>query len=181
MSKKPLLAIILVLAASLLITTAAFAQEADEGPDLIRVEVRNNSDSPVFIVLTTGNLSQAQQQEGEAATTAVSMTGEEFLAQSLGLDIGLEDDPDRLIAFGLSAGANQTSTFTVPRGVYVHRTTACGRTVDGVVDLSRQLRLLITPCGAKVPNNGEPSMEKISFHEDFEAPNRNWQYQQTAQ
>ena len=177
MSKKPLLAIILVLAASLLITTAAFAQEADEGPDLIRVEIRNNSDSPVFIVLTTGNLSQAQPD----ATTGVSMTREEFLAQSLGLDIGLDADPDRLIAFGLSAGANQTSTFTVPRGVYVHRTTACGQTVDGVMDLSRQLRLLITPCGAKVPNNGEPSMEKISFHEDFEAPNRNWQYQQTAQ
>lgn len=178
MSKKPLIAIILVLAASLLITTAAFAQEADE-PDLIRVEIRNNSDSPVFIVLTTGDLSQAEQPG--TTITGTAMTQEGFLAQSLGLEVGLADDPDRLIAFGLSAGAEQTSTFTVPRGVYVHRTTACGRTVDGVVDLSRQLRLLITPCGAKVPNNGEPSMEKISFHEDFESPNRNWQYQQVAQ
>lgn len=176
MNKKPLIAVMLVLAAALMITTAAFAQEADE-PDLIRVEVRNNSDSPVFIVLTTGNLAQAQQD----GTTAVSMTGEEFLAQSLGLEIGLDAEPDRLIAFGLSAGANQTSTFTVPRGVYVHRTTACGQTVDGVVDLTRQLRLVVTPCGSRVPNNGAPSMEKISFHEDFEAPNRNWQYQQTAQ
>jgi hypothetical protein len=177
MNKKPLLAVILVLAAALLLATTAFAQEADEEPDLIRVEIRNNSDGPVFIVLTTGDLSQAQQD----GTTGADMTQEEFLAQSLGLEVGLDADPDRLIAFGLSAGANQTSTFTVPRGVYIHRTTACGQTVDGVVDLTRQLRLMIAPCGVSVANNGEPSMEKISFQEDFEAPNSYWQYQQVAQ
>jgi hypothetical protein len=94
MNKKPLLAVILVLAAALLLATTAFAQEADEEPDLIRVEIRNNSDGPVFIVLTTGDLSRAQQD----GTTGADMTQEEFLAQSLGLEVGLDADPDRLIS-----------------------------------------------------------------------------------
>jgi hypothetical protein len=179
MNKKPLLALVLALALSLLLATAAFAQETDTDDDfdLVKVEIRNNSDSPVFIVLTTGQLPQPQA-EGQA-TTVVTTTQQDLLAQSVGLEVGMEDDPDRLIAFGLSAGAEQTTTFTVPRGVYVHRTTACGETTDGVVDLSRQLRLIIAPCGTSFDHPGEPSMEKISFGGDdpFEAQGSHWQYQ----
>jgi hypothetical protein len=180
MNKKPflVLALALALAFSLLLATAVFAQETDtdDDLDLVKVEIRNNSDSPVFIVLTTGQLPQPQA-EGQA-TTVVTMTQQDLLAQRVGLEIGMEEEPDRLIAFGLSAGANQTTTFTVPRGVYVHRTTACGVTVDGVVNISRQLRLMVAPCGSGVANAGEPSMEKIALGADeLEAAGRNWQYQ----
>lgn len=182
MNKKPflVLALALALAFSLLLATAVFAQETDtdDDLDLVKVEIRNNSDSPVFIVLTTGQLPQPQAAEGQA-TAVVTMTQQDVLAQRVGLEIGLDEDPDRLIAYGLSAGANQTTTFTVLRGVYVHRTTACGETSDGVVDLSRQLRLIIAPCGTSFDHPGEPSMEKISFGGDdpFEAQGSHWQYQ----
>ena len=178
MNKKPLLALVLALALSLLLATAAFAQETDtdDDLDLVKVEIRNNSDSPVFMVLTTGQLPQPQA-EGQA-TTVVTMTLQDLLAQRVGLEIGLDEDPDRLIAYGLSAGANQTTTFTVLRGVYVHRTTACGVTVDGVVNISRQLRLMVAPCGTQVANAGEPSQEKIALGaDDLEEAGRNWQYQ----
>lgn len=136
MNKKFRLAVLLALVASLVLASAAFAQDEDTTDNLIRLEIRNRTDQVISMVLTfTG-------------------TGEE--------------DEEAFTAFvqALSVSAGATRVFTVPRGLYDHTTFSCGETHSGTLDLTRQVRLTFVPCGREVPNQGEPTQEKVSLTEE---------------
>jgi hypothetical protein len=171
--------LVFALVASLLLAPAVFAQESDqtatqtdEAADLVRIEIRNRSDQPVTIVLTTGSFAAADQAAGGEGSQ-VSLEEESSAAQRLGLTVGVESGQPRF--FGLAVGPNTDRVFTVERGVYNHRTTACGETLDGVVDARIQLRLIFVPCGQEPANAGEPTMEKI-FLSEGEPSNSKWTY-----
>jgi hypothetical protein len=178
MNRKIFLAMVLVLLASLLLSTVAFAQEdqpaaqttTDEEQDLMPVEIRNRSDQTVFIVLTTIGL-----PEGTDGTVTADILGGGTSAATrrLAAQVGTEREVNRF--YGLSAGPDETRTFTVERGVYFHRTTACGQTLDGVVDIRSQLRLVFVACGSSPANSGAPSMEKVAFPDPDDAP-KAWGY-----
>jgi hypothetical protein len=169
---------------SLLVAPAAFAQEDDgtttqaveEDLDLIRVEIRNHSDQPVFIVLTTSFLPQGEQPEGGPALAGESpFSGSaSTVAMRMAEDVGTTSGLTRF--WGLTVGPDSEQTFTVERGVYFHRTTACGETRDGVIDLNSQMRLVFVPCDTVPENEGAPSMEKVSLSEDSPS-GVNWRYQ----
>lgn len=63
--------------------------------------------------------------------------------------------------YSLSVPAGISKMFTVEAGVYNHTTFACGGSAIGVVDISRRLRLVFTPCAGAAPNSGAPSLEKV--------------------
>lgn len=177
MGKKLYLVFAFVMVLSLVFAPAAFAQEGDqeEEVDLVRVEVRNRSDQTVFIVLTTNFLPQVDvQQEGPALAGESPFTGAVSAAtQRMIEDVGVESDLTR--SYGLSVGPGTEQTFTVERGVYFHRTSACGETRDGVIDLTSQMRLVFVPCDLAPVNEGAPSMEKISLSEDSPS-GVNWRF-----
>jgi hypothetical protein len=184
MKKKLYLMFAFVIALSLLLAPAALAQEdegtttaaAEEDLDLVRVEIRNHSDQPVFIVLTTNFLPQGEQPaEGPALAGASPFSGPvSTVAIRMAEDVGTESGVTRF--WGLAVGPDSEQTFTVERGVYFHRTTACGETRDGVVDLTSQIRLVFVPCEAVPENEGAPSQEKVSLSEDSPS-GVNWRYQ----
>jgi hypothetical protein len=178
MNRKFFLAIVLVLLASLLLSTVAFAQDdqpaaqttTEEDVDLVPVEIRNRSDQTVFIVLTTIGLPEGT--EG-TVTADVLGSGASAASRTLANQVGTESETNRF--YGLAAGPDETRTFTVERGVYFHRTTACGQTLDGVVDIRSQLRLVFVACGSSPANAGAPTQEKIAFPDPDEAPSA-WGY-----
>jgi hypothetical protein len=181
MRKKLYLVFVFAMALSLLIAPAAFAQEDDQTTaaveeDLVRVEVRNRTDQTVFIVLTTAFLPQgAAGEDGQATAGESPFTGDVRTETARMVeDVGTESGRTRF--FGLAVGPETERTFTVERGVYFHRTTACGVTQDGVIDVTSQIRLVFVPCGSEPANAGAPSMEKISM-DDPDLGGVNWRYQ----
>ncbi|HJW90531.1 MAG TPA: hypothetical protein VJ436_07805 [Anaerolineales bacterium] len=72
-----------------------------------------------------------------------------------------------VFANALTISANTTQTFTMPRGAYDHTTYACGESVTGTLDLSRNTRLIFVQCNKPITRQGEPGMEKISIGEDI--------------
>jgi len=77
---------------------------------------------------------------------------------------------------------NNTSMFTIEREIYYARIVACGVVMDGTIDLTRNLKLNITPCYSMLRYEdprylGEPSMEKPNW---FRAPGMSlWRFQYT--
>jgi hypothetical protein len=176
MRKKLYLVFAFAIVVSLLIAPAAFAQETnqEEDLDLVRFEIRNRSDQTVFIVLTTSFLPQGQQ-EGQAVAGESPFTGPvNATTRRMIEDVGVESG--RLRSYGLAVGPDSERTFTIERGVYFHRTTACGETRDGVIDVTSQIRLVFIPCSLEPVNAGAPSMEKVSLSEDTPS-GVNWRYQ----
>jgi hypothetical protein len=169
MGRKLFLMVVFILAASLFSTTMVFAQDGsqitgqtDEDVDLVRVEVRNQSDLNVFIILSTIGL-PVEDDPGGGFTTDIFEGRVSPQIRRLLQEIGTESGQDRF--YGLSVAANSTKTFTVERGVYFHRTFSCGDKADGVVDVRSQLRLVFVSCTGSLVNAGEPTMEKISLDE----------------
>ncbi|HZD58473.1 MAG TPA: hypothetical protein VE136_17195 [Anaerolineales bacterium] len=77
--------------------------------------------------------------------------------------------------YGLAVGPNSSRDFSVRRGTYEHTTFSCGTSASGTIDMSRQLRLIFTPCAGAPPNGGEPSIEKVHLTDTPEG--KLWQYQ----
>ena len=76
------------------------------------------------------------------------------------------------VVYYLDVLPGQTEHFTVPQGRYSHTSYACGKTVQGTIDLSHQVKLVFTPCGSEPANSGERGIEKIfldtyPFRSDF--------------
>jgi hypothetical protein len=75
---------------------------------------------------------------------------------------------------------NNTSMYTIEREIYYARIVACGVVMDGTMDLTRNLKLNITPCYSMFRYTdprylGEPSMEKPNW---FRAPGMSlWRFQ----
>ncbi len=63
--------------------------------------------------------------------------------------------------YHLSVAPGTDQHFGVLGGSYAHTTYACGNTGSGTLQVTRQLRLVFTPCPEPSPNQGAPSMEKI--------------------
>jgi len=59
----------------------------------------------------------------------------------------------------VTPGGNQA--FTVQDGEYEQVSSACGASAAGVLQVTRQLKLVFTPCSGRAPNPGAPSIEKI--------------------
>lgn len=75
---------------------------------------------------------------------------------------------------------DNTTMFTIEREIYYARIVACGVVMDGTIDLTRNLKLNITPCWSMFRYEdprylGEPSMEKPNW---FRAPGMAlWRFQ----
>jgi uncharacterized protein (UPF0333 family) len=67
----------------------------------------------------------------------------------------------------LTVNPKTTKTFTVKQGVYSRTTWACGASAIGTLNMSSQVKLNFIPCDRFAPNQGEPTMEKVSL---FDSP-----------
>ncbi len=77
------------------------------------------------------------------------------------------------VGYYLPVGPGTYRVFTVPRGSYMHTTFACGESVSGDLDMSRQLELVFTSCYFQPANFGTPSIEKVFLAEG--PPSVHWQ------
>lgn len=135
MKKSVFSMFVLVLAVSLSLTSAAFAQGGNE-VRLLPLEIHNRTDQPVSLILA-----------------------------------GSEGLPP----YALMVPAGSDQTFTVQEGAYNHTTFACGASASGVLEVTRRLRLVFTPCAGAAPNSGAPSLEKVHLKD---APaGKAWHYQ----
>ena len=67
----------------------------------------------------------------------------------------------------LTVNPKTTKTFTVMPGIYSRTTWACGAFAIGTLNMSSQVKLNFIPCDRYAPNQGEPTMEKVSL---FDSP-----------
>jgi len=75
----------------------------------------------------------------------------------------------------LTVDAASTKEFTVKPDVYDRVTWTCGLSSAGTLDMSSQVKLVFMPCVQVAPNQGEPTMEKVSL---FDSPTGiHWRYQ----
>lgn len=63
----------------------------------------------------------------------------------------------------LTIADGDDAVFTVVTDVYKRTTWACGYKSTGKLVATSQLRLKFTTCDVAPPNNGEPTMEKVSY------------------
>jgi len=78
----------------------------------------------------------------------------------------------------LTVKPRTTKVFTVARDVYYRTTWACGASAIGSLDMSSQVKLNFIPCERYAPNQGEPTMEKVSL---FDSPTGiRWRYQDSV-
>jgi hypothetical protein len=78
----------------------------------------------------------------------------------------------------LMVPAGEKVEFTINRNIYNVKLIACGVEAKGLINLTRNLKLNLTPCqymyNAYSPKYlGEPSMEKVNF---FRVPGIGWQF-----
>ena len=64
----------------------------------------------------------------------------------------------------LTIADGDAPTFTVVTDVYKRTTWACGYKSSGKLVMTSQVRLKFTQCDVAPPNNGEPTMEKVSYY-----------------
>ena len=75
----------------------------------------------------------------------------------------------------LTVGSEATKTFTVNREVYDRITWTCDAQSSGTLDMSTNVKLILMPCDQCAPNQGAPTMEKVSL---FDSPTGiYWRYQ----
>ncbi|MCJ7703783.1 MAG: hypothetical protein MUO62_19565, partial [Anaerolineales bacterium] len=72
---------------------------------------------------------------------------------------------DEKANYVLKVESYERRRFIVAKANYDRITYACGASDTGFLNVTRQIRLVFTPCGGPAPNKGEPSMEKIHFPE----------------
>jgi hypothetical protein len=67
--------------------------------------------------------------------------------------------------FVLWTPAGEERVFTIPTGTYNRTTFACNKSDTGVLDFSRQTRLVLPSCFGVPANWGEPTLEKITLND----------------
>jgi len=127
--KKPVILILVLLVALFVSIAPALAAE----PDLVKLWVVNDTNSPLWISL--------------------SGTGGNYY---------------------LAVADGTTRTFTVERGTYDMRSSACGTQVEGTFDLSTQVHLRYLPCWGSLTNFGEPTQEVVN---QLAPPPQLWRFQ----
>ena len=72
---------------------------------------------------------------------------------------------DVLYRYQLSIASGESRTFTIQGGSYSQITSACGTSAVGTLQVTRQVRLVFTPCSGQSPNQGAPAIEKIHIND----------------
>jgi hypothetical protein len=116
------------------------------------------------LILTTATLAQNDSQ-GKLYPVEIRNRGDQPVNLFL---LGTESSG----VYSLTIPAESTKKFTLKKDVYNHTTFACGEFDSGTLDVSRQLRLIFTPCTGAAPNAGEPTMEKIHLSDTPQG--KNW-------
>jgi hypothetical protein len=125
----------------------------------------------IFIIMFPSNFIASAQNDGPAISLLRleihNRSGQPVYMSLIGSDTPL------MYHFKLAAGENRI--FTIQQASYHQITSACGSSAVGTLKVTRQLRLVFTPCSGKAPNPGAPALEKI--HLDDSPLGLSWFYQ----
>lgn len=118
----------------------------------------------VFVAAAVPLYSQAADKSGLVRLKLINKSGEPVNLQLTGDNF-----------YYLTVDAASTKEFSVKADVYDRVTWTCGLSSSGTLDMSSQVKLVFMPCTQVAPNQGEPTMEKVSL---FDSPTGiHWRYQ----